>query len=32
MSGTTFMPTWLGGHGSPFNMLNDAPRIPEVTF
>lgn len=29
---TTFMPTWLGGLGSPLDMINHAPRIPEVTF
>ncbi len=29
---TTFMPTWLGGSGDPFNLFLDAPSIPGVTF
>lgn len=32
MRNTHFMPTWLGGLGSPLSMLESAPRIPEVTF
>ena len=28
MVGTQFMPTWLGGLGSPLTLLDNAPRIP----
>lgn len=29
---TSFMPTWLGGFGSPFSILDNFPHIPEATF
>ena len=32
MIGTTFMPTWLGGLGSPYTMGDHVPIIPEITL
>ena len=32
MLGTSFMPTWLGGFGSPFSLGDKAPAIAEVTL
>lgn len=32
MVGTEFMPTWLGGLGSPLTLMDNAPRIPEATL
>ena len=32
MIGTTFMPTWLGGLGSPYTMGDHIPNIPQVTL
>lgn len=29
---TTFMPTWLGGKGSPFSMSDALPRVSEATI
>jgi hypothetical protein len=30
--GTHFMPTWLGGLGSPYSMIEVVPAIPDATF
>jgi ceramide synthetase len=28
---TSFYPTWLGGSGTCFNIIRDAPALPEAT-
>ena len=32
MIGTTFMPTWLGGLGSPYTMADNVPAVAGATF
>lgn len=32
MIDTTFMPTWLGGHGTPYSLAELTPYIPDATF
>ena len=29
---TTFMPTWLGGKGSPYTMVDAVPKVSEATL
>lgn len=32
LCGTRFMPTWLGGNGSPYILTEQGPKVPDVTF